>query len=285
MPRSLAPVPATTQPDTTQPADGERSEAGVYAADLALALELADAADVLTLSRFQALDLKVETKPDTTPVSDADLATEALIRERLAAVRPADVVLGEEQGTGGGPGTSTRRWILDPIDGTKNFIRGVPVWATLIALEVDGEIKVGVVSAPALGRRWWASRGDGAFADSRRITVSAVSTVEDSSFAYSSLTGWKELGRLEGFMDLAFSAWRTRAFGDFWSHCMVAEGAVDVSAEPEVSLWDIAPLKVIVEEAGGTFTDLSGDGSPDRGSIACSNTLLHSELLRRLAPR
>ena len=161
----------------------------------------------------------------------------------------------------------------------------MPVWATLIALEVDGEIKVGVVSAPALGRRWWASRGDGAFADGRRITVSAVSTLEDSSFAYSSLIGWKEQGRLEGFMDLSFSVWRDRAFGDFWSHCMVAEGAVDLSAEPEVSLWDIAPLKVIVEEAGGTFTDLSGDGSPDRGSIACSNTALHPELLRRLTAR
>jgi histidinol-phosphatase len=280
MPRSLAPVPATIDPDTTRPV-----EAGVYAADLALALELADAADLLTLSRFQALDLKVETKPDTTPVSDADLAAEALIRERLAAARPADVVLGEEQGTVVGTGSDSRRWILDPIDGTKNFIRGVPVWATLIALEVDGDVKVGVVSAPALHRRWWASRGDGAFADGRRITVSAVSSVEDSSFAYSSLTGWKELGRLEGFMDLAFSAWRTRAFGDFWSHCLVAEGAVDMSAEPEVSLWDIAPLKVIVEEAGGTFTDLSGDGSPDRGSIACSNARLHPELLRRLAPR
>jgi histidinol-phosphatase len=280
MPRSLAPVPATTQPDTTQP-----TEAGVYAADLSLALELADASDLLTLSRFQALDLRVETKPDTTPVSDADLATEALIRARLSKDRPTDVVLGEEQGTGDGATSSNRRWILDPIDGTKNFIRGVPVWATLIALEVDGDIKVGVVSAPALHRRWWASRGDGAFADGRRISVSAVSTVEDSSFGYSSLTGWQEQGRLEGFLDLACSAWRNRGFGDFWSHCMVAEGAVDFSAEPEVSLWDIAPLKVIVEEAGGTFTDLSGDGSPDHGSIACSNTLLHAELLRRLAPR
>jgi histidinol-phosphatase len=255
-----------------------------HAADLALALELADAADVLTLSRFRALDLRVETKPDTTPVSDADLATEALIRERLAAARPGDDVLGEEEGAGD-PGSSSRRWILDPIDGTKNFIRGVPVWATLIALEIEGDVKVGVVSAPALGRRWWASRGAGAFADGRRLSVSDVASIEDASFAYSSITGWEEQGRLAGFLDLASTAWRNRAFGDFWSHCMVAEGAVDASAEPEVSLWDIAPLKVLVEEAGGTFTDLSGDGSPDRGSIVCSNTVLHAEVLRRLAPR
>lgn len=292
MTRSLALVPAIadhdTEPDTNLTDMRTTPEAaGAYAADLALALEIAAAADVLTMSRFQALDLRVETKPDTTPVSDADLATEALIRERLLKDRPTDIVLGEEQGTGGegSPSTGNRRWILDPIDGTKNFIRGVPVWATLIALEVDGHIKVGVVSAPALGRRWWASRGDGAFADGRRITVSAVGAVEDSSFAYSSLTGWEEQGRLEGFLDLARSAWRNRAFGDFWSHCMVAEGAVDASAEPEVSLWDIAPLKVIVEEAGGTFTDLTGDGSCDRGSIVCSNGILHPEVLRRLAPQ
>ncbi len=252
-----------------------------HAADLALALELADAADVLTLRRFQALDLQVDTKPDTTPVSDADLAAEALIRDRLAVERPGDAVLGEEQGAGD-PGSSTRRWILDPIDGTKNFIRGVPVWATLIALEIDGDIKVGVVSAPALGRRWWASRGAGAYADGRRLAVSDVTSVQDASFAYSSITGWEELGRLPGFLDLATSAWRNRAFGDFWSHCMVAEGAVDISAEPEVSLWDIAPLKVIVEEAGGTFTDWGGTPTIHRPDVLATNGKLHAAALTLL---
>jgi histidinol-phosphatase len=254
-----------------------------YAADLSLALELADAADVVTRDRFQALDLRVQTKPDTTPVSDADLAVEALLRERLAQVRPGDAVLGEEQGQPGTP--SARRWILDPIDGTKNYVRGVPVWATLLALEVDGEITVGVISAPALGRRWWASRSGGAYANGRRIEVSKVSAMGDASFAYSSLTGWEEQRRLPGFLDLTRAVWRDRAFGDFWSHCMVAEGAVDISAEPEVSLWDIAPLKVLVEEAGGTFTDLAGDGSPAGGSIVCTNGPLHAEVLGMLAPR
>jgi histidinol-phosphatase len=254
---------------------------GPYASDLELALKLADAADILTLDRFQSLDLHVETKPDTTPVSDADLAAEALIREMIGAVRPDDAVLGEEQGI---IGTGPRRWILDPIDGTKNFIRGVPVWATLIALEVDGEVSVGVVSAPALGRRWWASKGGGAYANGRRCAVSDITEVADASFGYSSLTGWEEQGRIKGFLDLACSAWRNRGFGDFWSHCMVAEGAIDFSAEPEVSLWDIAPLKIIVEEAGGIFTDLAGDATPYSGSIVCSNGPLHEEVLRRLAP-
>jgi histidinol-phosphatase len=254
-----------------------------HAADLALALALADAADVVTQDRFQALDLRVQTKPDTTPVSDADLAVEALIRERLGKARPDDTVLGEEQGEIGTG--AARRWILDPIDGTKNYVRGVPVWATLLALEVNGHITVGVISAPALGRRWWASRGGGAYANGRRIEVSKVGAVDDASFAYSSLAGWEEQNRLAGFLDLTRAVWRDRAFGDFWSHCLVAEGAVDISAEPEVSLWDIAPLKVLVEEAGGTFTDLAGDGSPAGGSIVCTNGPLHAEVLGMLAPR
>ncbi|HEX4015558.1 MAG TPA: histidinol-phosphatase [Frankiaceae bacterium] len=254
-----------------------------HAADLALALELAAAADVVTQDRFQALDLRVQTKPDTTPVSDADLAVEALLRDNLARARPGDMVLGEEQGELGD--CSSRRWILDPIDGTKNYVRGVPVWATLLALEVDGEITVGVISAPALGRRWWASRGAGAYANGRRIEVSKVSEMGDASFAYSSLAGWEEQNRLAGFLDLTRNVWRDRAFGDFWSHCLVAEGAVDISAEPEVSLWDVAPLKVLVEEAGGTFTDLAGVDSPSGGSIVCTNGRLHTEVLGMLAPR
>ncbi|MDX6217650.1 MAG: histidinol-phosphatase, partial [Frankiales bacterium] len=231
--------------------------------DLALALRLADAADAITLARFRAQDLKVDAKPDLSPVSDADLAVEDEVRKLLADARPGDAVLGEEHGiTGEGP----RQWVLDPIDGTKNFVRGVPVWATLIALLVDGRVDVGVVSAPALGRRWWASRGTGAFADGIPIRVSSVGSLSDAHLSYSSLTGWESQGRLEGVLQLSRDCWRTRAFGDFWSHVLVAEGAVDASFEPEVSLWDLAALQVIVEEAGGRFTSLAGDARPDGGS-------------------
>ena len=252
--------------------------------DLALAHELADIADAITLDRFGAVDLRVEAKPDLTPVSDADLAVEQAIRAALAARRPDDAVLGEEDGE---TGTGARRWVVDPVDGTKNFVRGVPVWASLIALQQDGSVVAGVVSAPALGRRWWAARGLGAFAggalaSSRRLQVSAVATLPDASVSYSSLTGWEEQGRLPGLLQLSREVWRTRAYGDFWSHVMVAEGAVDASFEPEVSLWDLAPLQVVVEEAGGRFTDLSGRARPDGGSVVCSNGVLHDEVLARL---
>ena len=255
--------------------------------DLALAHELADAADAITLNRFGALDLVVESKPDLTPVSDADRAVEQAIRTRLASSRPGDAVLGEEDGE---TGTGPRRWVVDPVDGTKNFIRGVPVWASLVALQVDGEVVVGVVSAPALGRRWWAARGLGAFAggslgQARRLQVSAVSSLADASVAYSSLTGWEEQSRLPGLLQLSREVWRTRGYGDFWSHVLVAEGAVDASFEPEVSLWDLAPLQVVVEEAGGRFTDLAGRARADGGSAVCSNGLLHDEVLDRLAAR
>ncbi|MCW2572056.1 MAG: histidinol-phosphate phosphatase [Frankiales bacterium] len=255
--------------------------------DLALAHSLADAADAITLARFRALDLTVETKPDLTPVSDADRAVEEQMRRLLASARPGDAVLGEEYGVeGDGP----RRWVVDPIDGTKNFVRGVPVWATLIALQVDEEVTVGVVSAPALGRRWWAGRGLGAHAgpsasDAERLRVSSVSRLADAALSYSSLDGWEKQGRLEGLLDLTRSVWRTRAFGDFWSHVLVAEGAVDLSCEPEVSLWDLAALQVVVEEAGGRFTDLSGEARPDRGSVVCTNGLIHDAVLAALASR
>jgi histidinol-phosphatase len=249
--------------------------------DLALALRLADAADAITLARFQAQDLAVESKPDLTPVSDADLAVEAALRDLLAAERPADSVLGEEGGT---TGSGPRQWVLDPIDGTKNFVRGAPVWATLVALLVEGRVEVGVVSAPALGRRWWAARGEGAWRDGAPITVSSVSDLGDAFLSYSSLTGWEEQGRLDALLQLSRDCWRTRAFGDFWSHVLVAEGAVDASFEPEVSLWDLAPLQVIVEEAGGRFTSLQGEARPDGGSVVCSNGLLHEDVLSRLAP-
>jgi histidinol-phosphatase len=254
--------------------------------DLALAHELADAADAITLARFGAVDLVVESKPDLTPVSDADRAVEQAIRVTLGTRRPEDAVLGEEDGQ---TGTGPRRWVIDPIDGTKNFVRGVPVWASLIALQQDGVVTVGVVSAPALGRRWWAARGLGAhtggsLAAARRLQVSAVGAVADASMAYSSLTGWEQQRRLTGLLQLSREVWRTRAYGDFWSHVLVAEGAVDASFEPEVSLWDLAPLQVIVEEAGGRFSDLSGAPRADGGSVVCSNGLLHDEVLAALAP-
>ena len=257
------------------------------AADLALAHQLADAADAITLGRFRALDLHVESKPDLTPVTDADQGAEREIRRLLASSRPADAVLGEEyDDTGTGP----RRWIIDPVDGTKNFVRGVPVWATLIALQVDGVVQAGVVSAPALGRRWWAARGLGARAgssqaDAQPLRVSRVADLADASLSFSSLTGWESAGRLGGLLELSRNTWRTRAFGDFWSHMLVAEGAVDISCEPEVSLWDLAALQVIVEEAGGRFTDLTGAARPDGGSVVCSNELLHDEALGLLAGR
>ncbi len=255
-------------------------------ADLALAHRLADEADVITVARFRAQDLQVAAKPDLTPVSDADLAVERVVRDVLAVERPNDSVLGEEQGT---TGEGPRQWVIDPIDGTKNFVRGVPVWASLIALRVDGRVDVGVVSAPALGRRWWAARGQGAWAGSlavpERLHVSAVSALADAHLSYSSLTGWEHQGRLEGLLQLSRDCWRTRAFGDFWSHVLVAEGAVDASFEPEVSLWDLAPLQVIVEEAGGVFTTLDGQARPDGGSCVCSNGLLHQSVLEGLRAR
>ena len=252
--------------------------------DLALAHELADAADEITRARYEASDLVVETKPDLTPVSDADRAVEGAVRRILADRRPNDAVVGEEEGT---TGTGDRRWIVDPIDGTKNFVRGAPSWATLIALEVDGKVVVGAVSAPALARRWWAARGEGAWVRSpagvRGCAVSRVATLADAFLSYASLHGWEEQGRLAQFLELSRAVWRTRAYGDFWSHMLVAEGAVDLSCEPEVNLWDLAALQPIVEEAGGRFTDLAGASRADGGNVVCSNGLLHDEVLAVLS--
>jgi histidinol-phosphatase len=235
----------------------------------------------VTLRRFRAHDLKVETKPDLTPVSEADHAAEELVRDRLASARPGDAVLGEEFGTAG---DSNRRWIIDPIDGTKNYVRGVPVWATLLALEEDGEMRVGVVSAPALGHTWWAARGCGAFGDGHPIAVSGVSALEDAHLCYSDFKWWGEYGLQTEFEALAGRVWRTRGFGDFWSHILVAEGAADIAAEPVVALWDLAPLLVIVEEAGGRFTDLAGNRTADGGSAVSTNGGLHDAVLQALSP-
>jgi histidinol-phosphatase len=258
-----------------------------YVDDLALARQLADVADQASLSRFGALDLRVETKPDLTPVSDADRAVEIALRELLRDERPDDAIVGEEYGesAASGPGHGGRRWVIDPIDATKNFIRGVPVWATLIALLDGDDSVVGVVSAPALGHRWWAAKGCGSWtsrfgADARRNQVSSVSRLADASVSYSDLTEWTT--RRAEFETLLSGVWRTRAYGDFWSHVLVAQGSVDVSAEPELSLWDVAALVPIVEEAGGTVTGIDGDKSPNAPSVLCSNGVLHNEVLRRL---
>jgi len=253
--------------------------------DLRFAHVLADAADDITMRRFRALDLSVQSKPDLTPVTDADIAAEESLRNVLRRARPRDAMLGEEFGR---TGMSPRCWIIDPIDGTKNFVRGVPVWATLIGLMADGEVTVGVVTAPALGRRWWAAQDGGAWTG-RSLTkasacrVSEVTRLEDASLSYSDLASWEETERLDAFLAVARSVWRTRAYGDFWSHVLVAEGAVDISAEAEVSLWDVAALQVIVTEAGGIFTDLTGKPSPDNGNVLCTNGQLHDEVLGMLA--
>ncbi len=257
-----------------------------YDDDLRLAHVIADQVDGLTMSRFRAQDLTVETKPDTTPVTDADRGAEEVVRSQLSRTRPRDAVVGEEMGT---TGHGARRWVVDPIDGTKNFVRGVPVWATLIAL-LDGEdVVLGLVSAPALGRRWWAAVGSGAWsgkslAAASRLQVSGVDRLEDASLSYSSLSGWEEQGALDGFLDLTRSVWRTRGYGDFWSYVLVAEGAVDIATEPELALHDMAALVPIVTEAGGTFTSIRGVPGPFGGSALATNGLLHDQVRDVLGP-
>jgi histidinol-phosphatase len=254
--------------------------------DLALALALADQSDALTMPRFGAVDLHVDTKPDLTPVTDADRSVEADLRRLLSDARPDDAVVGEEYG--GATEFVGRQWVIDPIDGTKNFVRGVPVWATLIALLEDGAPVVGVVSAPALHRRWWAAAGRGAHltvqsAPPRRLRVSGVGELTASSLSFSSLSGWAALGLREKFIELTDAVWRVRAYGDFYSYCLVAEGAVDIAAEPEVSVWDLAPLDILVREAGGKFTGLDGVAGPHGGSAVATNGRLHDAVLTRLS--
>ena len=294
---------------------------------LALAHALADLADAITLDRYQAQDLLITTKPDNTPVTDADRAVETAIREALATHRTTDGLVGEEFGSD--KGSSGRYWVIDPIDGTKNFMRGVPTWATLIALiQVDDagneEVVVGVASAPALARRWAAAKGYGAtvrfnsgesdyalgdtsgddfvysnsgaelntYATStpslslapneKRISVSKVSSLSDASISYSDFAGWGE--RLEPFQKMLAAAWRTRGIGDFWSHMLVAEGAVDVAIEPSLALWDMAALDIIVREAGGSFTNTAGENGPFGGSGVSTNGTLHNAVINGLNP-
>lgn len=262
--------------------------------DLALAHLLADLADVISLDRYQAQDLVVTTKPDNTPVTDADRAVETAIREALATYRPGDGLVGEEFGSD--RKNSHRYWVIDPIDGTKNFMRGVPTWATLIALvQVVGsgeeEVVVGVASAPALSRRWSAAKDQGAVVrfnffkqgvQERKISVSQVSTLKDASIAYSDFLGWGD--KLEPFQRMLAGAWRTRGVGDFWSHMLVAEGAVDVAIEPTLALWDMAALEIIVREAGGSFSNTAGQKGPFGGSGVSTNGSLHSAVINALNP-
>ena len=271
--------------------------------DLALAHALADLADAISLDRYQAQDLVVVNKPDNTPVTDADRAVETAIREALATHRQTDGLVGEEFGSD--KGTSGRYWVIDPIDGTKNFMRGVPTWATLIALvSVDAsgaeEVVVGIASAPALARRWSAAKGQGACvrfnsgniddvseefdsnSSEKKISVSKVSALSDASISYSDFVGWGD--RLEPFQKMLATAWRTRGIGDFWSHMLVAEGAVDVAIEPKLAVWDMAALDIIVREAGGIFTNTAGQSGPFGGSGVSTNGLLHNAVINGLNP-
>ena len=245
--------------------------------DLELAQHLADAADSITMRHFRSVDLRVESKPDRTPVSNADRETEERLRELIAAERPADAVVGEEYGSAG---AGNRRWIIDPVDATKNYIRGIPVFATLIALEQDGTMTVGMVSAPALGARWWASRGEGAFSGDRRLQVSGVSQLRQAQFCHAGFEEWRDAGLEDRLVDLSRQCARTRGFGDFWQHMLVAQGSAEIAVDPVVSLWDVAAIKIIVEEAGGTFSDLAGGPSAEGGSALCTNGVLHGEALR-----
>ena len=252
--------------------------------DLALALALAAAADLVSLDRFRSVDLVVTTKPDRTPVTDADQAVERGIRNGITAARPTDSILGEEYGAEGG---SRRQWIIDPIDGTANFLRGVPIWGTLIALAIDGVPVVGVVSSPALGKRWWAASGHGAWSqaieeDARRMQVSAVTELADASLSYNSITGWDNEGRLDDILGLTRQVWRSRAIGDMWSYMLLAEGSLDIVSEFDLKPYDVAALIPIIIEAGGRFTTVDGVDGPWGGSALATNGVLHEAVLRQL---
>jgi histidinol-phosphatase len=249
--------------------------------DLELALRLADTADAITLARFRAADLRVTRKPDRTPVTDADTAVEDALRSAISTERPGDAMLGEERG--GAVVDADRGWVLDPIDGTKNFSRGAPAWATLIALTVRGEPVVGVASAPALGRRWWAARGEGAWtADAtgtRRIAVSGVADLADAYLSTTDIKTFAAIGRRDAYLRLVDACWETRAFGDFWQYCLVAEGVLDLAVDAAANAWDLAALVPILTEAGGVLTDLSGAATYAGGDGLASNGAVHKAAL------
>lgn len=250
------------------------------AADLALALRLADAADAQTLPRFDAADLDVRRKADRTHVTEADLAAERAIRDLLATERPADGIFGEEYGASA---RADRRWIIDPIDGTANYLRGVPAWGTMIGLEVDGVVRLGVVSMPAMGRRWWAAEGAGAWtrdgSGERRIRVSTVDALGEASISFQSIAQWRQAGHLDALLALQERVWRDRAYGDVWSYMLLAEGRIEFVGEFDVKEYDVAAAAAIVREAGGRFTSFEGDDSIATGSAIATNGVLHDEIL------
>ena len=259
--------------------------------DLALALAAAANADLVSLDRFKALDLVVSTKPDNTPVTDADQAVERIIRKTIEASRPTDQIFGEEMGSSSSePGPqSGRQWIIDPIDGTAGFSRGIPIWGTLIALAMDGKPVVGVVSAPALGQRWWGGKGVGAWTqrsgekEATALAVSNVQNLSDATVSYNSMVGWLDDGRAQALKSLVQSVWRARAIGDFWAYMLVAEGALDIAGEADLQPYDMAALVPIVEEAGGRFSSLDGHEGIWNGTALATNSFLHDQVLTRVA--
>lgn len=260
------------------PFDGDLTE------DLQLALRLADAADAVTMSRFDATDLDVRVKADASHVTEADLATERVLRELLSAERAGDGILGEEYGTSG---DAARQWIIDPIDGTANYLKGIPMWTTLIALAIDGVPRVGVASQPALGRRWWAASGHGAWTNTpaggaRRLGVSNVDAVAEASVSFQSLAQWDEVGRADDLLRLSRAVWRDRGYGDTWPYMLLAEGRLEFVAEFGVKEYDIAALVPIVHEAGGRFTDIDGADSLSSRSSLATNGRLHHDFLSLL---
>lgn len=266
------------------------SYSGDLFGDVELLKQLADISDSISMDRFHAQDLVIETKPDTTPVTDADRAVEKAIRDLLARERPADLIVGEELGSPEAIRSGTRYWVLDPIDGTKNFLRGVPIWATLIGLvhrDQNGvdQVIAGMVSSPALFRRWYAASGFGAFTEvnggpATQISVSQIQSLTDASISFSDLVGWGD--RKGSYLNFMEKVWRVRGIGDFWSHMLVAEGAVDIAAEPTLALWDMAAVAIVVTEAGGRFSDLENNAGPFGKSGVSTNGLLHDQFIGAL---
>ena len=269
-----------------------RAYPGDINSDIELMKRLADESDAISLDRYSAQDLKIETKPDLTPVTDADRAVEVKIREILKSERSTDLVVGEEFGRPDVIAPNSRYWVIDPIDGTKNFLRGVPIWATLIGLVHRDEsgvdrVVAGIVSAPALFRRWYAAKNFGAFTEvnggmATQIHTSKVTNLKDASLSFSDLAGWGD--RKNSYLNFLEKVWRVRGIGDFWSHMLVAEGAVDIAAEPALALWDMVPLAIIVQEAGGIFSDLEGNQGPFGKSGISANSALHPIFLDSINP-
>jgi histidinol-phosphatase len=262
-----------------------RAPADELDAWLALAHAACDEADGIARSAFRR-DLQVDTKPDRTFVTQADTAIERAIRARIHAAYPDHGLVGEEYGTEAG--AAATRWYIDPIDGTHNFIRGVPLFGTLLAVERDGELQAAVLSAPALRERWWARRGGGAWArgadapEPRRIRVSQVADLGDAQVLYGSGHDIETSGRAPGFHDLLGDVWRERGFGDFWGYALLAEGAAEAMIEVDLKPWDAAAPLVLIEEAGGRVTDFAGRRAVDSGTFLATNGLLHDEVLSRL---